>query len=166
MRSISPRADHEQTATSRRGRIDSVREGRLARLLGYALRRAQVRVFQDFAAAMNRFGLTPGQVGALLVIEANPGLSQTALGSFLGIDRSSVVPLIDHLQETKLVCRRAHARDRRAHALELTRRGAAFVRRFFSTLERHEDRVADRLTAAERKQLIDLLNRVATGPAG
>lgn len=166
MRSTLPRADHEPPVANRRGRADCVREGRLAGLLGYALRRAQVRVFQDFAASMNRFALTPGQVGALLLIEANPGLSQTALGAALGIDRSSVVPLIDRLQERRFVRRMAHARDRRAHALALTQTGTAFVRRFVATLERHEDRIVERLTAAERKQLIDLLNRVATGPGG
>ena len=72
-----------------------VSEGELSGLIGYALRRAQVRVFQDFAAEMTELGLTPGQLGTLFLIEANRGLSQSELGAALGIDRSSVVPLID-----------------------------------------------------------------------
>lgn len=138
------------------------REGRLAGLLGYAVRRAQLRVFQDLAATMDRFGLTPGQVGALLLIEANRGLSQTELGAALGIERSSVVPLIDQMEAKGLVHRLAHARDRRAHALALSEAGMTLVRRFLPALERHERRIAKSLNAAERKQLLDLLNRVAS----
>src|SRR5437868_4840762 len=93
-------------ATDARG---AVRLGRLEALLGYALRRAQIRVFQDFAAEMKELGLTPGQLGTLCLIEANRGLSQSELGIVLGIDRSSVVPLIDRLQKRGWVRRAARA---------------------------------------------------------
>jgi DNA-binding MarR family transcriptional regulator len=138
-----------------------IAEGRLASLLGYALRRAQVRVFQDFAATMADIGLTPGQLGALFLIEANRGLSQSRLGQALGIDRSSVVPLIDRLQAMGVVRRSARASDRRAHALELSEQGAALVRRLMPALEAHEQRIASGLSAAERRALIAVLNRVA-----
>ena len=136
--------------------------GRLEPLLGYALRRAQVRVFQDFAAEMKEFGLTPGQLGALLLIEANKGLSQSELGGALGIDRSSVVPLIDRLQRRGWVRRAARATDRRAHALELAAGGIALMERLLPRLAAHEQRIAARLPAAERQRLFDLLSRIAT----
>jgi len=106
-------------ADTRPGSRAPVQLGRLEQLLGYSLRRAQVRVFQDFEAEMQELGLTPGQLGALFLIEANRGLSQSELGAALGIDRSSVVPLIDRLQKRGWVRRAARASDRRAHALEL-----------------------------------------------
>jgi DNA-binding MarR family transcriptional regulator len=135
--------------------------GRLGGLLGYVLRSAQVRVFQDFAASLDDLGLTPGQLGALLLIEANSGLSQTELGAALGIDRSSVVPLIDKLQARNLVRRLVKASDRRAHALELAEDGVALLRRLAPRLEAHERRIAADLSAAERKTLMELLVRVA-----
>ena len=135
--------------------------GRLGRLLGYVLRSAQVRVFQDFAAALDDLGLTPGQLGALLLIEANTGLSQTELGAALGIDRSSVVPLIDKLQGRGLVRRLVKASDRRAHALELAEEGVALLSRLAPRLEAHEHRIAADLSTVERKTLMDLLARVA-----
>ncbi|HEX6979748.1 MAG TPA: MarR family transcriptional regulator [Alphaproteobacteria bacterium] len=148
-------------AAGDRGARPPVTDRRLAVLLGYSLRRAQLRVFQDFAAAMADLGLTPGQVGALLLIESNRGLSQSELGAALGIDRSSVVPLIDRLQAMKLVRRVARASDRRTNALELTEVGEAAVRRMLPVLERHERRIAARLSPAERRTLMDLLDRVA-----
>ena len=137
------------------------REGLLSNLLGYNLRLAQVRVFQDFAGAMADFGLTPGQLGALLLIEARHGLSQSALASALGIDRSSAVPLIDGLQGRGLIRRSAHADDRRKHALALTAAGAALLERLRPQLDAHERRIARRLSLAERARLIECLGRVA-----
>ena len=138
-----------------------MRAGKLAFLLGYWMRRAQVVAFQDFASTFAGHGLTPGQLGALLLIEANQGLSQTALGRALGIERSSVVPLIDRLQLRGLVRRAAHALDRRAHALELSPAGAEFLARLAPLLEAHERRIAADLNPAERRMLIALLARLA-----
>lgn len=135
--------------------------GRLSNLLGYALRRAQVGVFQDFAAEMKSFGLTPGQLGALLLIEANKGLSQSELGLALGIDRSSVVPLIDRLQKHGWVRRAPRISDRRAHALELAPAGLALLTRLQPRLEAHEERIAADLSPAERERLFELLTKVA-----
>ena len=72
-------------------------EGILPELLGYHLRRAQLAVFADFARSMTGIDLTPGQFGVLARIAANPGLSQSALGRAVGIERSSVVAVIDRL---------------------------------------------------------------------
>jgi len=135
--------------------------GRLEQLLGYALRRAQVRVFQDFEAEMTELGLTPGQLGALFLIEANRGLSQSELGAALGIDRSSVVPLIDRLQKRGWVRRAARASDRRAHALELAPAGVALLARLLPRLDVHETRIAAALQPGERRRLFELLAKVA-----
>lgn len=146
---------------SRAGGRPQILLGRLETLLGYSVRRAQMRVFQDFEAEMNELGLTPGQLGALFLIEANRGLSQSELGTALGIDRSSVVPLIDRLQRRGWVRRAARASDRRAHALELAPAGIALLERLMPRLQAHEARIATGLSPAERKRLCELLAKVA-----
>jgi DNA-binding MarR family transcriptional regulator len=160
-RALSTRDKSDAPKPARRN--GAVSEGRLAGLLGYAVRRAQVRVFQDFADAMAALALTPGQVGALLLIEANQGLSQTQLGAGLGIDRSSVVPLLDRLEGSDLIRRTPHASDRRTHALALTDKGVALIRRLLPVLEAHERRIAAGLSPSERRLLMQLLDRVAAG---
>jgi DNA-binding MarR family transcriptional regulator len=159
MRVLNTREKPEAPKPTRRNGAAS--EGRLAGLLGYAVRRAQVRVFQDFAAAMAGLQLTPGQVGALLLIEANQGLSQSQLGAGLGIDRSSVVPLLDRLEAADLIRRTPHASDRRTHALALTESGTALIRRLMPALEAHERRIASGLSPSERRVLMQLLERIA-----
>ncbi len=91
--------------------------GLLPSLLGYALRRAQSAVFADFAATFAKAGeaLTPGEFGLLVLVDRNAGLSQMALARALGIDRSTLVPILDRLQARGLLVRRPLA-DRRPHA--------------------------------------------------
>ena len=88
--------------------------GVLPSLLGYVLRRTQSAVFADFAATFAGAGeaLTPGEFGLLVLVERNAGLSQMALARALGIDRSTLVPILDRLQARGLLVRR----DRRPTA--------------------------------------------------
>ena len=130
-------------------------------LLGYRLRRAQVAVFADFAETMADVDLTPGQFGTLALIADNPGLSQTALGMALGIDRSSVVPLIDKLERRGLVERAPHPRDRRSHALRLTAPGTTLFETARAAVARHEAHLFAPLAPAERETLARLLARVS-----
>jgi DNA-binding MarR family transcriptional regulator len=139
----------------------AVRLGILDGLIGYHLRRAQVAFYQHFAATAGAQGVTPGQLGVLAVIDANPGLSQTRLGSALGIDRSTVVGVIDGLERRGLVTRGVAPNDRRSHALRLADKGVELLRRLEDAVRAHEGQIARGLTQAERRQLIELLRRIA-----
>ncbi|HVA15891.1 MAG TPA: MarR family transcriptional regulator [Stellaceae bacterium] len=134
--------------------------GLLPDLLGYHLRRAQLAMFQDFAASMDGADITPGQFGVLALIEANAGLSQTRLAQILGIDRSTLVGVIDKLERLGLVERAARPNDRRSHALKLSRDGQARFRALARRVRRHEARIARRLSVRERAMLIALLQRL------
>jgi len=137
--------------------------GLLSTLLGYHLRRAQVAAFQNFADVVGASELTPGQFGVLVVIDANPGLSQTRLGSALGIDRSTVVAVIDRLEARGLVVRRPSPHDRRSHALHLSETGNTVLKRVTERVRAHEKIIAGDLSDAELASLISLLDRVARG---
>ena len=50
--------------------------GSLSRLIGFALRRAQAAVFQDFAATLETEDIRPAQYSVLEVLRASPGLRQ------------------------------------------------------------------------------------------
>lgn len=134
--------------------------GMLPDLLGYHLRRAQSAVFQDFAASIDGANVTPGQFGVLALIEANSGLSQTRLAEILGIDRSTLVAVIDKLERQGLVERAARPNDRRSHALKLSRQGQSRFEALARLVKKHEARMARRLSARERETLIELLERI------
>ena len=146
------------------GNGNDARRGVLPNLLGYQLRRAQIAVFQNFARAMADFDITPGRFGVLAVVAANAGLSQSELGALLGIDRSTVVAVIDRLEGDGLVRRLKAPSDRRSHALQLSEKGAVTLAVLEKRVAAHEHDIAAALSAAERKTLLDLLARVASDP--
>jgi len=137
------------------------RQPGLRSLLGHELRRAQLRVAADFERSFAGLGLTPGAVGALLLIAEAPGITQTALGDALGIDRSSVVPLVDRMEARGWVVRAPQPGDRRAHALGLAPGGVALMPALRAALDGHEARIAEGLTRRQRAQLLDALRRLA-----
>jgi len=139
--------------------------GLLPGLLGYALRRAQSAVFADFAATFVQGGeaLTPGEFGLLVLVERNSGLSQMALARALGIDRSTLVPILNRLQGRGLLVRRRSPSDGRTHALGLTPTGEKALERFARLVRQHEKRISSRLSSAEMRTLIELLGKVREG---
>jgi DNA-binding MarR family transcriptional regulator len=127
-------------------------------LLGYRLRLAQQAVFRDFGDSVS--DLPPGRVGILLIIDANPGVTQTRLAQAVGLDRSTLVGVLDALEARGLVERR-RGKDRRTNGLLLTRAGRARVTELKRRIRVHERRVAARLTAEEKTQLLALLSKLA-----
>ncbi|HEV3008139.1 MAG TPA: MarR family transcriptional regulator [Burkholderiales bacterium] len=135
-----------------------LKPGVLPGLLGYRLRLAQQAVFRDFARAIPE--ATPGRVGILFLIEANPGVTQSRLAQAVGLDRSTMVGVLHALEARELVERR-RGEDRRTNGLWLTPGGRELVAGLKGRIRVHERRVAARLTPAERAQLLALLEKLA-----
>ena len=135
--------------------------GVLDDLLGYSLRRAQVAMFMAFHEATRGMAITPPRFTALVMIDANPGLSQTALGNVLGIARSGAMLLTNWFEAQGLVERRHRADDGRAWGLYLTRRGEALVARMKRRVVSHDRRRAAVLSDKERRELQRLLAKLA-----
>ena len=137
---------------------NALHQGLLPDLIGYRLRLAQQAVFRDFAASVP--GLSPGRVGMLLLIEANPGVTQSRLAHAVNRDRSTMVGVLDQLEAKSLIERRRGA-DRRTNGVWLTRAGRSALARAKHAIAIHERRVAAKLSPIERAQLLKLLARVA-----
>jgi DNA-binding MarR family transcriptional regulator len=133
--------------------------GPLAEYLGYALRRAQLKVFQDFIDALAELDLRPAHFSVLIVIDANPGVLQSQACAALGIQKANFVPLLDALQQRGLLRRVAH--DGRANGLHLTDDGRKLLVRARRLHDRHERRVSAALSPLQRKRLLAALNRIA-----
>ncbi len=132
--------------------------GALPELLGYRLRLAQQAVFRDYATSVQ--GLSPGRVGLLITIDANPGVTQSRLAEAVNRDRSTMVAVLDQLEARGLIERRRGA-DRRTNGLWMTRSGRRLLASALRGIARHEQRVASRLSPAERRQLLELLGKIS-----
>ena len=59
--------------------------------VGYQVRRAQAAIFGQFETTLADFDLTPGSFGVLTLIKANPGITQVALATAFGVDKSTMI---------------------------------------------------------------------------
>jgi MarR family transcriptional regulator, transcriptional regulator for hemolysin len=111
------------------------------------------------ADALETVSLTPALFALLNVIGAREGAIQQELGSAMGIDRSTMVSLIDQLESAGLAKRRPSATDRRAREIAITPKGRRLLQRARRMISQVEDEVLAGLTAEERRELVTLLRR-------
>lgn len=114
------------------------------------------RMRTDFGAVAAEFGLTPLQARALLQLEEPQPMR--ALAEHLACEPSNVTGLADRLEAAGLV-QRVAGQDRRVKLLELTDDGVQLRGRLAERVASGST-VTARLTAAERRSLSRLLDRL------
>lgn len=144
-------------------RVPGIDYGVLDTLLGYAVRRAQIRLYEDFVASLAPWGITPPRFSAMVVVSRNPGLKLTQLAKVLGIARSGAVILVDALEELGYMQRQPVPEDRRAFSLSLTKKGQADLQEIVKAVQAHDVRMARMFSSDEQAQLRWQLNRLAGG---
>lgn len=91
--------------------------------LGYQLVKAALRIRACTAQALAPLQLSPQDFGLLNQVVAQPGLTQAQLGSRLGIDRTTVVAMLDRLMDSGWIERVADPNDRRIYRIAATASG-------------------------------------------
>jgi DNA-binding MarR family transcriptional regulator len=109
-------------------------------------------------------GLTPHHFGVLMVLGQLGSASQQQLSRAIGVDPRNAVPVLDVLQERRLVRRRPDPGDRRRHAVELTQAGRAMLDKLRRDGTEVEDRFLDCLSATERAALHKALGKLLAAP--
>ena len=69
--------------------------------------------------------IRPGLFSLLVLTRSNPGIAQIELGTHLGVDKASIVALLDRLERAGLIERRRSTRDRRRQGIFLTEAGSS-----------------------------------------
>ena len=117
------------------------------------------------AEALKSIGLTTASFGVLNVLGARNGAIQQEIGSAMGIDPSTMVSLIDQLEEAGLAKRRLCPTDRRAREVVITAKGRRALERGRQMAQQVEDEVLQGLGAGERRELLALMHRALdSGP--
>ena len=133
----------------------------LASRLAYLLKHAQQRLAELTGAAMAPFGVTGRQCAVLIAVDSQPPLSQQGVARRLGVDRTTMVALIDELEGKGLVQRRRDLDDRRKNVVALTETGRDTLRRASQAGDEAERRFLATLSAGEAAGLRQALRAVA-----
>src|SRR6201988_4944207 len=142
---------------------EALQLGELSELLGYSLKRAQLKIFEDFLRCVAPLQLTPAQFSVLVLLDKTPGRNQTEIASTLGILRPNFVSMLDGLESRGLCERVRSTNDRRSHILLLTDKGRAVLARAKKLVAtKHEARLNELLGPANRVALLSMLAKIAS----
>lgn len=158
------KARHQST-TPFQAHIPGVDYGQLDTLVGYAVRRAQIRIYEDFTAALQPWNISTQRFSAMTLIHCNPGIKAIDLANIMGIARSGVAILLNALEASGYIRRVGDQKDKRTLALEISAAGRKALHDISQAVAQHDARVTSRLDEHEKALLISLLDRVGAEPA-
>ncbi len=128
--------------------------------LGFLLGRAHLAHRAIAERALASVGLGGKEFGALCVLVDEGPLSQQRLGERQGVDRTTMVALVDELERKGLVERRRNPDDRRAYSLHATPPARGVLKQAGEAAKRAEDEFLAPIPAGERRRLKALLQRL------
>jgi len=133
---------------------------------GFLLRRAHqisAAVFEDECRGV---GLTAAQFGVLSVLRARPGMDQSSLARALGFDKVTVLRVLRGLEGRGLIERAPSPTSRRNLAISLSVAGLDLLKQAQEPAELAYGRLMGPLNAAQRAQLVELLQLLTEGLEG
>jgi len=138
--------------------IDPLRD-----LPGYLLRRVSVDLMAKLAARLATLDLRPAEATVLMVIGANPGVTQSEIGRLLDIATANMTPLAARLAARELIVRERV--DGRSHGLKLSEAGRRLTHRARAIMDSFESaEILGRVPASQRAAFVSALRALASAP--
>src|SRR3954447_16195428 len=132
----------------------------VTRRLGYLLKHAQLRLAELAEPLYAPLGVTGRQLALLTLFGDGPPLSQQDGAARLGIDRTTMVALVDELEAKELVRREVAPGDRRKRLVTLTAEGERIREAGEEVTRRAEELLLAPLAGEEARRLRVALGRV------
>ena len=125
---------------------------------GYALRRAANAASGELAQRLAAIDLRQSDASLLMLIEANPGTTASAVGRRLDIQRANMVPILKRLEDAGLIARAPI--DGKSQGLALTEAGRAKLAQGRKLIEAFEAELIARVPPEHRPHLLPALNAI------
>ncbi len=136
---------------------------RVGARLGYLLKRAFHELEDLHAEHLAPFGVNARELTVLMFLDGREPESQQQAAAHLGVDRTTMVGLLDGLEAKGLVARQADPKDRRRNVVGLTDAGRRTLKKAKAASDVAERRLLGELSETEARRLRQLLARVAAG---
>ncbi|AQZ60381.1 Transcriptional regulator, MarR family [[Actinomadura] parvosata subsp. kistnae] len=131
-----------------------------SRSLAYLLKHANARLSDLMGPALEPCGIDSREYGVLSVLGRSEPMSQLEAAQRMGIDRTTMVAMVDGLERKGLVGRRPHPADRRKNIVEPTERGREVLAEAGRLVAAAEEEFLAPLPDADARQLRDALERL------
>ena len=160
LRPIAKVAKVAKVAKSAATSAEQVDTRYLQSLVGYNARRAALSIIELFLERLAPYGLKPVDFSVMSTIGHNPGVTSRQLCAALNLLPPNLVGLIQSLEARGLIEREPHPHDGRAVGLHATPKGQALMVQAEQTATELETEKTAKLTPAERKTLVALLQKI------
>jgi MarR family transcriptional regulator for hemolysin len=130
------------------------------RNLGFLLKDVARLYTRNFERHASGLGLTLDQCKVLCHLQRNEGISQVRLAEYTDTDPMTLGRLLDRMETDGLVERRPDPADRRARSLHLEAAAQPALEQIWDASDRARAQSLSGLNAADRAQLMKLLQRL------
>lgn len=127
---------------------------------GYLLHKAAVLLMQDADRALEAQGMRLRYFYVLAALEGELTLSQQDLSRLLNLDPTTMVALIDEMEQAGHVERRRNPADRRRYMLRLTDDGRVALSAAQLAVDKVEREFLASVTASDGERLRQILNKL------
>jgi DNA-binding MarR family transcriptional regulator len=133
------------------------------RRLAYLFKHAERLMSELHLEVLTPLDIHARDLGVMLAIDSIEPASQQQIAQRLGVDRTTMVALIDALEAKGFIARRPDTEDRRRNVVELTPAGQNILAQGIAASDKAEAELLAPLDPAERRQLRELLARILAG---
>jgi len=116
----------------------------------------------EYNRIMRPLGLTTPQFRMIMQLQREDGVTQSHLANLLAVGKVSTSGLIDRLEQSGWIERRADPNDRRSNLIYLTKKAHGIDNRMLDTGKALTKQTLKNLNAKQRSALIDSLITVKT----
>ncbi len=125
---------------------------------------ATTDVYAAFNAHFERYGLSGGKFTILMQLYmAKQDIPPSEFAERANVTRATITGLLDGLEREGLVQRKPHPSDRRMLIIHLTNEGRELMQNILPEHFCRTKRLMETLTAAEKKNLVRLLQKLRAG---
>lgn len=129
--------------------------------LGYQLKHAFFALEELHAVHLADGPVNVRELSVLLLLDGREPESQQQAAERLGVDRTTMVALLDGLERKGLLARQPDAADRRRNVIVLTDAGRKALKEAKAASDKAERQLLADLSPTETKQFRELLSRIA-----
>ncbi len=131
--------------------------------IGYWMRMVSNNVSHSFAKKLERSGVTVAEWVVLRkMYDENGAISSSTIADLTGLTRGAISKLVDRLNKKDLLNRNESSTDRRFQEIELTAKALALTPKLAEIADKNDEEFFSALTNMERKQLKEMLKKLAT----
>ncbi|WP_409201090.1 MarR family winged helix-turn-helix transcriptional regulator [Methanobrevibacter sp. DSM 116169] len=127
---------------------------------GYVLGSILQKFGEQFDKALENYSITTNDYRVLMAVNNKPNINQKEVGQMLKIDRTTIVHIIDNLEDNNYLIRIKNPNDRRSFQLSLTKKGENILEPICEVRDEIHDDCLKNLSKNQKKVLREICKKI------